>query len=258
MPSSDLIMELAYGGLLLAFGGMVAVAARWLLGINRRLLMENRSLLGKTEIIGGPLARHRWISPIITAVILAPGLGFTVAKVRKAPVPNPPVLVVEPIRPVVAEPLEARRPAPDPAVMRTYAPADDCRPITLGQGRQIAREAGVRANVSPGLLLAIIFRESRFSPCAVSASGAKGLMQLKPATAKQFGVRDPFDPVDNVAGGARYLRWLLDRYQDDTGAALGAYLQGPGFVDRNRGLPPESKTQDYIDGIQELAEVLAD
>ncbi len=103
--------------------------------------------------------------------------------------------------------------------------------------------------MEPELIHAVIRQESGYDPYAVSHKGAKGLMQLMPATAKRFGVKDVFDPAENVQGGVKYLRQLLDRYDGDRRLALAAYNAGEGAVDRFGGVPPYRETQDYVDRI---------
>lgn len=96
------------------------------------------------------------------------------------------------------------------------------------------------------LIHAIISAESAFNPTAVSSAGAMGLMQLMPATAERFGVHDPFDPVANIQGGARYLRFLLDEFQN-LNLALAAYNAGEGAVMRyGNTIPPYEETQTYV------------
>jgi soluble lytic murein transglycosylase len=100
-------------------------------------------------------------------------------------------------------------------------------------------------NVPPALVKAVIAAESRFDSAAVSRAGAQGLMQLMPQTAQQLGVGDPFRPDENVRGGTRYLRAMLDRY-GDMSRALAAYNAGPTAVDHYRGVPPYPETRDYV------------
>jgi soluble lytic murein transglycosylase-like protein len=83
----------------------------------------------------------------------------------------------------------------------------------------------------------------------VSSAGAMGLMQLMPETARQLGVRDPFDPEQNVNAGAKYLRGLIDRYHGRLDFALAAYNAGPGAVDKYNGVPPYPETQSYVKNI---------
>ncbi len=101
-------------------------------------------------------------------------------------------------------------------------------------------------DLSPDLLRAVILQESGGNARAISSAGAKGLMQLMDTTATDMGVRRPFDPAENIAGGARYLRLQLDRWEGDLKKALAAYNAGPGTVERYGGIPPYPETQEYV------------
>ena len=131
------------------------------------------------------------------------------------------------------------------------AAAQECDPVPPEQIGPLIDEVSKREGLTPDLLRAVIEKESDFRPCAVSAKGAKGLMQLMPSTAGQFGVTDPFDPRQNVGAGARFLRQLLDRYSGDLSLALGAYNAGPGRVDFFGGVPAIAETLKYVFDIQE-------
>ena len=108
------------------------------------------------------------------------------------------------------------------------------------------QEISARYGVSAALVEAVVRTESGFDPAAVSAKGAGGLMQLMPGTAQALGVVDRFDPRDNIIGGVRHLRYLLDRYQGSLSLALAAYNAGEGVVDTYRGVPPYPETQQYV------------
>ena len=106
--------------------------------------------------------------------------------------------------------------------------------------------------VESALLHAVISVESRYSPKAVSKSGAIGLMQLMPETAKRYGVTDPLDPLQNLRGGARYLRYLLKKYNNDRNLALAAYNAGEASVAKyGNQIPPYPETTNYVPRVME-------
>ena len=111
--------------------------------------------------------------------------------------------------------------------------------------------SGRRHGVDPVLIYSIMHRESAFKRNAVSNKGARGLMQLMPATAARFGVRDIFDPAQNIDAGARYMRFLLDRFGGDVRLALAGYNAGEGADDKYNGVPPYRETQEYVRRIGE-------
>jgi len=116
-------------------------------------------------------------------------------------------------------------------------------------------QAARKYNLPPGLIKAVIRAESNFQVEAVSPAGAQGLMQLMPATAKALGVGNPFDIAENIDGGARYLRQMLDSFDGDVRVALAAYNAGPGTVEKYGGqIPPYQETQHYIDRVLRFSE----
>ncbi len=111
----------------------------------------------------------------------------------------------------------------------------------------LVTEHASRQSLRPELVRAVIQVESGFNPTARSPKGAMGLMQLMPATARELGVRDAYDPGENIRGGTLYLRRLLDRYEGDEELALAAYNAGEGAVERyGRRVPPYRETQAYV------------
>jgi hypothetical protein len=111
---------------------------------------------------------------------------------------------------------------------------------------KIFEAAAERYNVPVNLLKAVAKAESNFNPNALSKCGAQGIMQLMPATAESLGVADPFDPEQNIMGGAKYLSQMLQRFDGDTKLALAAYNAGPGSVIKYKGIPPYAETQNYV------------
>jgi soluble lytic murein transglycosylase-like protein len=113
--------------------------------------------------------------------------------------------------------------------------------------------AAEQTGVPAGLLHAVVQAESNYDPLAVSPKGAVGLMQLMPDTARQYGVADARDPAANLLGGARYLRDLLEQFNDDLSIALAAYNAGPAAVLRNGGaIPPYRETRQYVPKVLKL------
>jgi soluble lytic murein transglycosylase len=116
--------------------------------------------------------------------------------------------------------------------------------------REAVDRIAERNQLPPLLVHSVIKVESNYNPNAISPKGAQGLMQLIPSTARRFGVSNAFNPVENVEGGARYLRYLLDLYKGDYRLALAAYNAGEGAVARHGGVPPYAETVNYLQQVQ--------
>lgn len=127
--------------------------------------------------------------------------------------------------------------------LREYAQVS--KPQLLDMISKISRKHGVDEK----LVKAVIQQESGFNPKAKSHCGAMGLMQLMPSTAKTLGVTDAMNPVQNVDGGVRHLKWLLSKYNGNKILALAAYNAGSGAVDKYDGVPPYKETQNYVKSI---------
>jgi soluble lytic murein transglycosylase-like protein len=116
----------------------------------------------------------------------------------------------------------------------------------------IILEAADKYDMDPALIRAVMQAESAFHPYAVSRAGAEGLMQLMPELADEMGVADSFDPRENIMGGARYLKRLLDYHKGNLDLALASYNAGPGNVERYGGVPPFRETRRYVKTIKAL------
>lgn len=113
----------------------------------------------------------------------------------------------------------------------------------------LIHQVAVNQGVDPELVKGIVRVESAYNPLALSPKGAMGLMQLMPDTATLLGVRDPWDPLENITGGTKYISYLLKKYDGNLTKALAAYNAGPGVVDAYGGIPPYQETRDYVRSI---------
>lgn len=129
------------------------------------------------------------------------------------------------------------------------AAPDAPAPVPPEQINQLVQQNADIWQVDPALIKSVIANESSFNANATSPVGAQGLMQLMPETAATLGVKNPYDPAQNVAGGTRYLRGLLDRFKGDTRLAVAAYNAGPNAVEKYGDVPPYAETQNYVQNV---------
>src|SRR4051794_32640784 len=189
---------------------------------------------------------------IMLLVLAAPLLVR--AQTPLTPPPRPPVPMSLEDQERARKEESLRRQAADaaatPASVQLKVPmASTSRHISTGNAAfdSIIYEASTQNGLDPCLIVSVMRAESGFNRMAVSPKGASGLMQLMPATAERFGVKNIFDPRENILAGARYLRWLLDRFSGDVRLALAGYNAGEGAVEfyGNR-IPPFLETQNYV------------
>jgi soluble lytic murein transglycosylase-like protein len=185
----------------------------------------------------------------VGALALGLGFGSLIPPAAVPPAPEPAVQALqEPQAEIAPAPQAPPQPAPSPLNLL------DTHDIPAGPFGALIYEAASRYSLNPHLVAAIVRVESSFNPRALSRKGACGLMQLLPETARRFGLRrkDLFDPAKNLDAGARYLRWLADRFGHDPVRVLAAYNAGEGAVQRYGGVPPFKETRHYVDRIFSL------
>jgi soluble lytic murein transglycosylase-like protein len=143
---------------------------------------------------------------------------------------------------------DAQPAAAQPSVEQSAVPVADgaTGKLTPDQLDKLVQKVALALNMDPNLIKAVIKAESNFDSKAVSRAGAQGLMQLMPATARELGVKDPFNPVENIWGGARYLKKMLDRHSGNINNALASYNWGPGNFDRHGTTRLPGETKRYI------------
>jgi hypothetical protein len=219
----SMVEKVVLTGLLLTTVGTAAAAAGLYVTVSARDYLDGEITMGRLQVPGRGEHLASWLGTVLS---------------HPAPMEAPPA---------------SRR--------RWFAPRPgrrSCTPLLSEQLNLVIADVTRRHDISHDLLRAVIETESGNSPCVVSHRGATGLMQLMPATARTFGVADPTDPARNVEAGARYLKSLLARYDNNVTLALAAYNAGPGEVDRFGGIPPHQETRRYVARvIRKLAQATA-
>ena len=146
----------------------------------------------------------------------------------------------------VTVPVEEVKAATSAFPARSWRFSDTSQPFYRSKFNPIIVEAARKFDVDAALVSAVIKVESDYNPKVVSHKGARGLMQLMPATARRFGVTDSHDPTANIYGGTRYLRWLLDHFEGNIDRVVAAYNAGEGNVHKYDGIPPFRETVRYV------------
>ena len=193
---------------------------------------------------------------MVLAVFMLNVLLFSAGVLLGVRRPEPPLSYRAAVRPQPRKAVAVATALQKPFVMPRWSPPVEVETqpqpeLVLVAKRDLTaliEEAAYRESVPPYLVAAVARVESNLDPRAVSHKGAIGLMQVMPETAKRFGfdARRLHDPVHNVAAGATYLRWLLERYDGDLDRVLAAYNAGEGAVDQYDGIPPYKETQDFV------------
>ena len=212
--------------------------------------------------IGGPLVAATWLAAPATAalVVLEDGrtvkaVGFELRDDRvvlSLPEGGSLAFDIDRVDRIVDDEIEPVPPPEAPVVAvplarRSVRIANGGQPATPPAYRPLILAAAKEHHLDPALISAVIRAESAFSPRAVSPKGARGLMQLMPATARRLGVRQPFDPAENVRGGAAYLSELASRFgETEVDLILAAYNAGEQAVELYKGVPPYRETREYV------------
>lgn len=135
------------------------------------------------------------------------------------------------------------------AMPNVQVAGEDCEALGKGEVDKLVESAAAKHGIAPQLLRSVMKQESAFKPCALSVAGAMGLMQIMPETAELLGLKDAFDPEQNVDAGAKFLKMMLERFGGDVAMALGAYNAGPEAVTKAGGVPPIQETLEYVSKI---------
>jgi soluble lytic murein transglycosylase-like protein len=233
--------------------------------------IEDRPVSTDRSIEGEALMKYAWLVGLLVVAVAGAQTSPVPQEQAASPQPNHPQPNQKTVPASMADSLAKQREAvlkqvaavmgraPRPAAtfftvpwVETPVPfsAPPCDPLPAAELDKLVEQSSQQEGVKADLIRAVIAEESGARPCAVSWKGAQGLMQLMPATSEQFGVKDPFDPRQSVEAGAKLLKQLLTKYNNDVSLALAAYNAGEGRVDHDGGVPQIPETQNYVNDIQ--------
>jgi soluble lytic murein transglycosylase-like protein len=225
-----------------AAGGRMSVAAKKGLGSFQDLLNRQTSIDAPDQAQGMTISDY----------LARPVATLTATRLPRTLEPEAAPPPAKRISAAVADTGPAQRPAGEDQRAGGTRPKSG-PPAVSGPIDEVIQAAADKYRLAPGLIRSVIRAESNFQADAVSPAGAQGLMQLMPETAGELGVANPFDVRQNIDGGARYLRKMLDRFGGDLKLALAAYNAGPGTVEKYGGRVPYPETQAYVARVMRFA-----
>ncbi len=242
---AHLVRHLASASVVLAFASLLSAQALQPVSQNGRIIWTNDAPVQVTqrqsELSYWSNVEQRW-KPVPRATARAMRSARAIAGEVSNYIESRPALDSS------APKIKGKLAVQDP----NYSHAAGNRSVSAAEIDRYINEAAARHHVDPNLVRALIKVESNYNPGAVSPKGAMGLMQLMPATARRYDVRNPLDAAQNVEAGVRHLKGLLENFGGNVSLSLAAYNAGQGAVERSGGIPPYTETRNYVKRITSL------